>query len=259
MDLIIGFPDVENSGGEGWSSDAWQWGHQGYRRTEELCSPTQIIGNARVWGGWGSWAERGRPMLDIGRVDGGGRVNRRTVTILASFLMNDGPPAMPRRVYSSLSSLAVGVPILVLPSQSWSPALLPCPCLLSFGIGHPQDHAITLFHSKNPPATVVIVIVLLGVGFLVSVFVLWGISRRDGSRFRVSEHIPDCHSVRSSCAAAIGTNVGVGGCSVCWDGDGIVFVAVTAGQDTRNPGLLGPPDAQNGAKNKNIKERTVHH
>ncbi len=88
-------------------------------------------------------------MLDFGGVGSGGWENRCTTTILVAFMTFKGSPSMFRRACLSLLSFAVGMPILVLPSCSPSPALLHHLCLLSFDISPPKDHAIELSHSRN--------------------------------------------------------------------------------------------------------------
>ncbi len=158
-DLTVGFPDIENGGGEvrgavaiacgqlggqesrrwGWSADARRPGHGEAWRISYSCSPTQKMGDTRFSGGWGSCRARESSTLAFGGAGGGERGSGCTGMVMGAIVAPSSRPSKPKRAWSSPSSFIVGVSIFVLPSSSISPVLQRAPSALSCSSIPPLD------------------------------------------------------------------------------------------------------------------------
>ncbi|SJL13673.1 uncharacterized protein ARMOST_17121 [Armillaria ostoyae] len=237
------------------------------------------MGDAQLWGAWGDWVERGRPMLVFGGVGSGGREKCHMAMIPSTFIAPSGLPSMLKSACTSSLSFGIGILTFIPPSRSTSPALLKPPSLLSFWVSPPQNSARAPPHSINPPAPVVAVIVVLGVGILIV-----GSALRGPSRAEMTTDIesPDVWHTLVACGIRVQQRLapmsmwGVQGRRDCEFGSfswplagvgernrcrrvrwspGQLFETSSSGaasfkglrewwgQDRRNPGLLGPPDA----------------
>ncbi len=108
-------------------------------------------------------------MLDFCGAGSSGWGNGHTVLIFSAIVAPSNRPLMPERAWVSSSLLVVGVPNIVPPSCSMSPACLHRPSMLSFPRILPLDCPSALQQSMTISTPTVIVVVIIVVIIIVVV------------------------------------------------------------------------------------------
>ncbi len=122
-----------------------------------LCSPTRIIGDPWVSGGWGGCRVSGSLMLDLSEVGSGGQAKHCMAMILHGVVVPSTPSLISKSACPSLSLSAIGIPIIVTPSSLTSPTFLHLPSVLFFSRVSPLYQPIAPLQSLTVSTPVIII------------------------------------------------------------------------------------------------------